>query len=421
MPRALVLGATGLIGRACAEALRAAGWEVRGAARSAAAGRRRAPWADWVELDLATAAEADWRAALLGVDAVVNAAGALQDGPREDLEGVHVRAVEGLVAAAPPALRVVQISATGVREDARTSFMQTKARGDAALRASRLGWVILRPALVLAPEAWGGTALLRAAASVPLVAPQVMPGAMIRTVWIGDVAEAAVRAAEGAIPAGTTLTLAEGEARSLPETTAALREWLGRGRGLPVAVPGWALRVVGAAGDALGRLGWRAPFRTTALKVLEEGVDEAPQIPTRPLPETLALMAPSMQERWFGRLMLMLPLIVGTLSLFWLVSGLIGAARLDAAAAILTSRGSPDWLARAFVLGGAAIDIALGAAILWRPFAARAALGMAAVCAAYLAGTALAPGIWLDPLGPYVKILPALALSLVAAALLEER
>ena len=128
-----------------------------------------------------------------------------------------------------------------------------------------------------------------------------------------------------------------------------------------------------------------------------------------------------MQERWFGRLMLMLPLIVGTLSLLWLVSGLIGAARLGEAAAILTSRGSPDWLARAFVLGGAAVDVALGLAILWRPWAARAALGMAAVCAAYLAGTALAPDIWLDPLGPYVKILPALVLSLVAAALLEER
>jgi hypothetical protein len=47
---------------------------------------------------------------------------------------------------------------------------------------------------------------------------------------------------------------------------------------------------------------------------------------------------------------------------------------------------------------------------------------MIAVAAAYLAGaTLLRPDLWLDPLGPLVKIVPALLLAATARMILEER
>jgi hypothetical protein len=47
---------------------------------------------------------------------------------------------------------------------------------------------------------------------------------------------------------------------------------------------------------------------------------------------------------------------------------------------------------------------------------------MAAMSIAYLIGGSLAtPGLWLDPLAPLLKILPALGLALTAAALLDRR
>jgi len=47
---------------------------------------------------------------------------------------------------------------------------------------------------------------------------------------------------------------------------------------------------------------------------------------------------------------------------------------------------------------------------------------MLIVSAAYLAGgTILTPGLWLDPLGPFVKVLPSMVLAGVAIAILEER
>ncbi len=67
-------------------------------------------------------------------------------------------------------------------------------------------------------------------------------------------------------------------------------------------------------------------------------------------------------------------------------------------------------------------DVALGLSVLVRPFARKALIGMLLVSAAYLGGaTLLEPHLWLDPLGPLVKVLPSLALTLVALAILEER
>ncbi len=74
------------------------------------------------------------------------------------------------------------------------------------------------------------------------------------------------------------------------------------------------------------------------------------------------------------------------------------------------------------MLGGAAADIAIGLAMLARPWARRACLASAALSAVYLAGGAIwGPDLWADPLGPMVKVAPVIMLSLVLAALLEER
>jgi hypothetical protein len=47
---------------------------------------------------------------------------------------------------------------------------------------------------------------------------------------------------------------------------------------------------------------------------------------------------------------------------------------------------------------------------------------MVAVTLAYLvAGSIVRPDLWLDPLAPLMKAVPALVLALVAAALLDKR
>ena len=110
----LVIGAYGFIGSAIARMLAGTGHPVRGLGRSAARGRRMLPGIDWVEGDLrAMTTPEDWTAALDGASAVVNAAGALQDGARDSLRAVHDRAIRALLAACAErgVKRFVQISA----------------------------------------------------------------------------------------------------------------------------------------------------------------------------------------------------------------------------------------------------------------------------------------------------------------------
>lgn len=428
MRKAVVLGGYGLIGAACCRALAEAGFAVTAVGRSRGAAAASGLAVDWLFRDLA---RDDWRDELAGADVVVNAAGALQDGPRDDLEAIHDRAVARLVAALEgSATRLVQISAAGVSATAPTAFFRSKARGDARVAASGLDWVILRPALVLAPAAYGGTALLRAAAALPLIHLRLFPEAQVQTVWIGDLAGAVVAAAEGRVPPRRAYDLTEPTPRPFAATTERMRAWLG----LPpwrlhLTLPDALARLIGRAADGLGGLGWRAPLRSTALVSLAAGVTGDPSAwqaaqgaTCRTLDETLGLMPATPQDRWFARMFLLLPLAIATLSLFWTASGLIALAQPGRAAAILTLRGMAEAPALALVRAGAVADIALGLALLWRRWTRAAALGMLGLASAYLLGSLLwTPDLWLDPMGPMLKVLPALPLALAVALLVEPR
>jgi hypothetical protein len=95
---------------------------------------------------------------------------------------------------------------------------------------------------------------------------------------------------------------------------------------------------------------------------------------------------------------------------------------LKDAIAILTASGMDAVLARGAVIGGSLIDIALALLLIWRPTAARALQGMLLVTMGYLlAGTLVRPDLWLDPMGPLLKSIPAAFLAVAALATLDER
>jgi uncharacterized protein YbjT (DUF2867 family) len=428
----LVLGGYGLIGSAIIDRLRAGGAPVIGLGRNTGAAARRFPDVAWRTADLAGLQTVEaWAPLLAGVEAVVNAAGVLQQGLHDDVGAVQDGAMRALYAAAKSAGvgRVVQISATGADPSATTEFLRSKGRADVALRACGVPFTILRPALVISHEAYGGTALLRGLAAVPWITPLALAESPVQTVWIGDVAEAVAVALRAGAASGLTVDLAERPTRTLRDTVSLFRAWRGAPAARTLAVPGLIALGVSAVADGLGWLGWRSPLRSTALTVMREGVVGDPESGAaflgrdlRTLPQTLASLPNTAQERGFGRAWLAKPLVIATLSLFWIASGAVGLLRLGAATEVLAQRGAPAAGASAAVLVGGLLDLVLGLAVLVRPLAGAALKGMILASFAYLAGASLlAPDLWLDPLGPLVKVAPALVLALVGLVLLEDR
>lgn len=429
--RAVVLGGYGLIGTEVMKALTEAGFAVTGVGRSGRAAGRAAPDADWEIFDIGTMSVEGWKVTLKDVDVLVNASGALQSGARDDLTAIHETALHRIAEALQGCdTRVIQISAAGVSEDASTEFFCSKARGEAALRDADVPLVILRPTLVLAPAAYGGTALLRAAAAIPFVLPKVLPQATVQCVLIDDLARAVVDAATGQIAPGAVVDVTGVDALTLPDLLRKIRRW----QGFPTAwfdlpVPVFLMRGLGWAADIAGRMGWRSPLRSTALRVLQDGVHgnaealaEVGGTPCRDTDGVFAALPSTIQERWFARAYLVFPLALLTLSLFWILSGLMGVISFRDAQSVLTSRGWAPTSAGLAVVIGSVVDVALGVLILCRSKLRHAALGMIAVSAAYLlAGTFAAPDIWLDPLGPFVKVLPGIALALFVLALADDR
>ncbi|MEE2692217.1 MAG: SDR family oxidoreductase [Pseudomonadota bacterium] len=429
--RVLVLGGYGLIGGEILNALASVGFETAGMGRDAELGRRLHPASVWFSADIAKLdTAASWSPFLQGVDAVVNAAGALQDGPRDHLHALQ-KAFEACIAAAERAgvRRFVQISAPGASADATTEFYRTKAAADAALRASRLDWVIFKPGLVISRNAYGGTALVRMLAGVPFVSPLAHADARLQTVAAEDVASAVVKALQGAAPLRADYDLVEGAPHTLRHIVNSFRRWLGvKPAVLELSLPDWTAKGVAFIADVAGALGWRSPLRSTALKAISEGVLGDPSAwraatgsTMKTLEETLAANPSTLQERIFARAQLALPIAVATLALFWIASGVIGLVSLDAAAQHLVSAVG-EARAKPLAFAGAVLDIAIGTGLLVRATARRAALASIAVAAFYLAaGTLLVPALWLDPFGALLKVIPAMVLAFSVALLLEER
>lgn len=424
----LILGATGFIGSAITKKLTDEGHQVTGLGRDPARAARKMPQLRWLRADLAQMTRSgNWRDVLVGQDVVVNCAGALQDGLSDDIAATQEQAMLALYEAARDCrIRlVVQISAETENAGHDLPFLATKRRADAALIASGLPHVILRPALVLGRNAHGGSALLRALAALPFAIPLIHAGSPVATVALADVANIVCEAIDGTLPAGTDLALANGESLTLKELVLLQRSWLGLPPALVIAFPAALARPVTWIADMAGRLGWRSPLRSTAMTVMAGGIESrntaSHMLRLQSAAETLSAAPSGVQDLWFARLYLLKPLIIGTLSIFWLLSGILPFLAFDAArghfAAFL-----PDRIAGLMTVATCLADVALGLAALVRPWAKRALMGMLCLTLAYLgAATFAEPRLWLDPLGPLVKVLPSIILTLVALATLDER
>jgi uncharacterized protein YbjT (DUF2867 family) len=423
--RILLVGGTGLIGSAIHARLNAEGHDCVLVSRHTSGVQN----ARHVALDIAQAKDASaWEPVLAGIDAVINAAGALQG---RDMQGVHVAGSAALYAACECAgvRRVILFSAIGTNRDAPSDFSRTKQEGEAALMARDLDWVVLRPSVVVGRAAYGGSALLRGLASLPVL--PVMPGtAPIQPVHLDDVVETVLFLLRPGAPSRIALDLAGPRRMAFSDAVALFRRWLRWRPAYRLQLPTWAASSAYRAGDVAQMLGWRTPVNSTAQAEMRRGATGDPEpwrqatgtVP-RDLEAALGSEPASVQERWFARLYALKPLIFAVFGLFWIVTGIISLGPgWEIGMSYVREGGLGEHFAALTVVAGALADIIIGLAILWRPWSRYGLWAAFIISLVYVViGTTLVPRLWADPLGPMLKIWPVLLLNMVAIAIREDR
>jgi NADH dehydrogenase len=142
-----VVGATGFVGSHLVPHLVASGHRVIAISRD---GRRLPEWTADVEARAADITTGDLEAALAGADAVVHLAAIPRETGGRRFDDVNVRGTHRVVAAAESigVRRFVHLSVLGVADDPKLAYLYSKWRGENAVRASHLEWVVLRPSLM---------------------------------------------------------------------------------------------------------------------------------------------------------------------------------------------------------------------------------------------------------------------------------
>ncbi len=193
MRKVLVLGGTGFVGRHLCEKLSRAHVAVTVPTRQPLLARAlstlplvRAVPANIHDLDALTVL-------LRGHDAVVNLV-AILHGNAEAFERAHVTLAHTLAKACMAAgvQRLVHVSALGAAEDAPSMYQQSKAHGEAVLRAAELDLTVLRPSVIFGADDQFLNLFARLQAVFPFM-PLAGAGTRFQPVWVEDVATAIVR------------------------------------------------------------------------------------------------------------------------------------------------------------------------------------------------------------------------------------
>ena len=251
---ATVFGGSGFIGRYVVKRLAREGHTVRVAVTDPGGARflqTQGKVGQIVPLAAGVTEEEAVARAVAGADLVVNLVGILFERRAGDFQRLHAEGA-GRVArlsAAAGAARLVHVSAIGADPASPSAYGRTKAEGEAAVRAAFPSATVLRPSIVFGPEDGFFNRFAGLARLLPFM-PVIAGDTRFQPVYVGDVADAVLAAAERDEAPGRTYELTGPRSHTFRELLRYILEVTGRRRPL-VDIPMGFARLQARLGEFL--------------------------------------------------------------------------------------------------------------------------------------------------------------------------
>jgi NADH dehydrogenase len=260
--RVTLFGGAGFIGRHLVQRLARAGARLRVVSRDPEHGMFLKPMGNPGQIEIVGGDIRDDAAvagAVAGAEFVVNLVGILYQSGRQTFAAIHTDGARRIAEAAKSEAvkRLVHVSAVGASAASPALYARSKAAGEAAVRAAFPGATIIRPSIVFGPEddffnrfatlaqfspvlpLIGGAVRLRlTVAGTTLFERSFGRDTRFQPVYVGDVAEAMLRAVRVPGCAGITYELGGPHVYTLRDVFELILEQTGRRR-LLLPVPYW--------------------------------------------------------------------------------------------------------------------------------------------------------------------------------------
>ncbi len=201
-----IYGGSGFVGRYIARRLAKEGWRIRVAVRRPNEAMHVKPYGVVGQVEPVFCNirdDASVRAVMQGADAVVNCVGTFDKRGKNNFDAVQHEGAERIarIAAEEGVASLVHLSAIGADQDADSIYQQTKALGEEGILNHFPDAVILRPSVIFGPEDGFFNRFAGMTRFGPVL-PVVGADTTFQTVYVDDVAKAAVMGVMGEAAAG---------------------------------------------------------------------------------------------------------------------------------------------------------------------------------------------------------------------------
>jgi len=202
-----IFGGSGFVGRHIVRSLAKCGYRIRSATRRPDLAGHLQPMGGVGQIHCVQANlryPASVERAIAGADIVINLVGILAESGKQKFTSVHAVGAGIIAQKARDAgvSRLIHVSALGASPDAASAYGRSKAAAEAAVLDAMPDAVIFRPSVIFGPEDRFFNMFAGLARMSPVL-PLIGGGkTLFEPVFVGDVAEAALRAVQGQVAGG---------------------------------------------------------------------------------------------------------------------------------------------------------------------------------------------------------------------------